>query len=87
MNKHAVTTVDEIKRSFLRPILSTKTRAATEPNSWNTPVIIDAVMGCTDDPEILKSFAVNCMIAPAPDIRCMVAKASDKTIPFVKICL
>lgn len=87
MNKHAVTTVDEIKRSFLRPILSIKMRAPTDPNSWKTPVIIDAVIGCTDDPDILKSFAVNCMMAPAPDIRWMMAKASDKMIPFVKICL
>lgn len=87
MVKHATTTDDEIMRSFLRPTLSIRAIVIPEPISWNIPVIIDAVMGWIDEPDTLKSFAVYWMIAPAPDIRCMVAKINDKTIAFFTICL
>lgn len=60
-----------------------KTMAAADPASWKIPTIIDAVIGCTDNPDIWNSFAVYCMIAPAPDIRWMVAKAPDKKTAFL----
>jgi len=58
-----------------------------EPISWKIPVIIDAVLGATDDPDMEKSFAVYCMMAPAPDNLCTVANANDRTTAFMKACL
>jgi len=58
-----------------------------EPMSWKTPVIIDAVFGATDDPDMQKSFAVYCMMAPAPDILCTVANSNDRTTAFTKALL
>lgn len=49
--------------------------------------MIDAVIGSTDEPDILKSFAVNCIMAPAPDSLCTVAKPNDRPMAFANIRL
>lgn len=84
MAKHATTTDDETSRSLRRPTRSMRKMVMPEPISWKIPVIIDAVFGATDDPDMEKSFAVYCMMAPAPDNLCTVANTKDKITAFTK---
>jgi len=87
MAKHATTAEDETRRSLRRPTRSMRKMVMPELTSWKTPVIIDAVFGATDDPDMEKSFAVYCMMAPAPDNLCTVASPKDRTTAFTKACL
>lgn len=84
MAKHATTTDDERRRSLRRPTRSMRKMVMPEPMSWKIPVIIDAVFGATDEPDMLKSFDVYCIMAPAPDSLCVVANPNDRTTAFTK---